>query len=241
MKDLKQFNPTSIHFEKLSELSTVTAIMFWGILAIAIAFVCCCCYFLCPACCTSICTCCCNQLCNCLPSQRTIRTYQNHRRLRNRNPPPVQLSLISDEHENSIFEAPPPDYHNVANSATTSRNSQIFKAPSPNIQPEVHWEFQPMINRSRLYALVNGQTIDYIFQLAAMRNHANQTATIPAPPQNLIDQQRNHHQRMAPMDTVYITGLQHSPELDALYDKDSYAFVSKPSPKTYHFGYKVKG
>jgi len=74
-----------------------------------------------------------------------------------------------------------------------------------------------------------------------MRNHANQTATIPAPPQNLIHQQRDHHQRMAPMDTMYISGLQHSPELDALYDKDSYAFVSRQLPKTYKYGYKVNG
>jgi hypothetical protein len=74
-----------------------------------------------------------------------------------------------------------------------------------------------------------------------MRNHANQTATIPAPPQNLIQLQTNHYQQMTPMDTLYIGGIQHSPELDALYDKDSYAFVSQNTPKTYYFGYRVKG
>ncbi len=70
MKDLDNFNPTQLHLEKLSHLSTWTAVLFWLIAALAVVATCCCCYCLCPACCGQCVTCFCTSLCKCIPTPK---------------------------------------------------------------------------------------------------------------------------------------------------------------------------
>ncbi len=77
MKDLDNFNPTQLHLEKLSHLSTWTAVLFWLIAALAVIATCCCCYCLCPACCGQCITCFCTTLCKCIPVPKVPRRIAN--------------------------------------------------------------------------------------------------------------------------------------------------------------------
>jgi hypothetical protein len=77
MKDLDNFNPTQLHLEKLSHLSTWTAVLFWLIAALAVVATCCCCYCLCPACCGQCITCLCTSLCKCIPLPKVPKRIAN--------------------------------------------------------------------------------------------------------------------------------------------------------------------
>ncbi len=77
MKDLDNFNPTQLHLEKLSHLSTWTAVLFWLIAALAVVATCCCCYCLCPACCGQCITCFCTSLCKCIPLPKVPKRIAN--------------------------------------------------------------------------------------------------------------------------------------------------------------------
>jgi hypothetical protein len=77
MKDLDNFNPTQLHLEKLSHLSTWTAVLFWLIAALAVVAACCCCYCLCPACCGQCITCFCTSLCKCIPMPKVPKRLAN--------------------------------------------------------------------------------------------------------------------------------------------------------------------
>ncbi len=77
MKDLDNFNPTQLHLEKLSHLSTWTAVLFWLIAALAVVATCCCCYCLCPACCGQCITCLCTSLCKCIPVPKIPKRIAN--------------------------------------------------------------------------------------------------------------------------------------------------------------------
>jgi hypothetical protein len=77
MKDLDNFNPTQLHLEKLSHLSTWTAVLFWLIAALAVVATCCCCYCLCPACCGQCITCLCTSLCKCIPLSKVPKRIAN--------------------------------------------------------------------------------------------------------------------------------------------------------------------
>jgi hypothetical protein len=77
IKDLDNFNPTHLHLEKLSHLSTWTAVLFWLIAALAVVATCCCCYCLCPACCGQCITCFCTSLCRCIPVPNIPKRLSN--------------------------------------------------------------------------------------------------------------------------------------------------------------------
>jgi hypothetical protein len=77
MKNLDNFNPTQLHLEKLSHLSTWTAVLFWLIAALAVVATCCCCYCLCPACCGQCITCLCTSLCKCIPLPKVPKKIAN--------------------------------------------------------------------------------------------------------------------------------------------------------------------
>jgi hypothetical protein len=77
MKDLDNFNPTQLHLEKLSNLSTWTAVLFWLLAALAVVATCCCCYCLCPACCGQCITCFCTSLCKCIPLPKVPKRIAN--------------------------------------------------------------------------------------------------------------------------------------------------------------------
>jgi hypothetical protein len=77
MRDLDNFNPTQLHLEKLSHLSTWTGVLFWLIAALAVVATCCCCYCLCPACCGQCITCLCTSLCRCIPVPKVPKRLAN--------------------------------------------------------------------------------------------------------------------------------------------------------------------
>jgi len=153
----------------------------------------------------------------------------------------MQLSMISDDPEDTVFEAPPPDYQNVANSANTSRNSRLFVTPPPAKQAEIQWNFQGTKDRSRVFALHDGQIIDYVFQLGAIRTDQDTAARVQPPPESLLVKQRVHHTTITPIETEYENGVPYSKLLGAYYDQNKYAFITPTSPQVYMYGYKIKG
>jgi hypothetical protein len=158
MKDLDNFNPTQLHLEKLSHLSTWTAVLFWLIAALGVVATCCCCYCLCPACCGQCITCFCTSLCKCIPLPKIPKRVTAPIRSFSRN---IYEAPVYYQHEESQIRIPshasaPREPSQVTHSANLidndisliNFNSTISKSPNPiNSIAKNKWKLVKETNR----------------------------------------------------------------------------------------------
>jgi hypothetical protein len=196
MKDLDNFNPTQLHLEKLSHLSTWTAVLFWLIAALAIVATCCCCYCLCPACCGQCITCLCTSLCECIPVPKVPKRIANPMRAFTTNVYDTPVHYQTDTSQILIPQRASAPIVQTQVTHTKSPNNGMIKLiefqaiPTPVTYPTLptsDWEVHEYPYRSTLTC----GTMYYCFHDSKSFNEDGSVAYTTSPTNTQIDQVRD--------------------------------------------------
>jgi hypothetical protein len=194
MKDLDNFNPTQLHLEKLSHLSTWTAVLFWLIAALAVVATCCCCYCLCPACCGQCVTCFCTNLCKCIPTPKMPQRLSNPLRSFSTNEYASPIHFQADTSQILIPQrASAPilkDQVIITENPVNESIELISFGSTPTVSypalPPEEWYIQEFPLRN---VLTNGELF-YCHHNAKSYFKDCKVASVPTPSQSLIDKIR---------------------------------------------------
>jgi hypothetical protein len=245
MKDLDNFNPTQLHLEKLSHLSTWTAVLFWLIAALGVVATCCCCYCLCPACCGQCITCFCTSLCKCIPLPKIPKRVTNPIRSFGRNiydTPVHYQSEMSQVRMPSHASAPSEPSQVTQNKNLIDNDISLinFNATAPKLSypalPNTQDEWILVEEPNRV--VLKCGNIYYCAKEGRCVNTKGQLARVPPPPGNLIIKLQNATQPQlipATYDKISNKTFWHFSDTD-IREWKSHCWYNKQNDR-YHYGY----